>query len=284
MRLGVFGGGRLGALSAGQVYDISDLAPATGTDGPLAALIRSGTRVTLDGRVGVPVEEVAWEAPLPRPGKILGAPANYYDHADEMPDSATIVDWGMFVIASTSVIGPEQTVQLPYHDKRTDYEGELAVVIGKGGKNIALADALDHVYGYTVAMDITVRSTEDRSTRKSFDTFTPLGPWVVTADEIGDPATLELSLTLNGETRQRVATSKMIYGVEEIIAYASSVMQLEPGDVIATGTPAGVGQIADGDRIVATVDRIGSIGVHVSADNAGRYEDRPGPKTALQRQ
>ena len=289
MKLGLFDGGRLGLIQGDVVYDVSDrVGTAVGREGLLAAYIRDGgsslAGIDLTGIASRPLSGVRWEAPLPRPGKVMGAPANYYDHSDEMPDSATIVDWGMFLKAPTSVTGPDSTVYLPYTDKRTDYEGEFAVVIGKAGKDIPLESALDHVFGYTCVMDITVRSTEDRSTRKSFDTFTPLGPWVVTADEIGDPATLELGLTLNGEQRQQTSAAKLIYGVEELIAYASTVMTLEPGDVIATGTPAGVGQLTDGDEIVVTVDKVGSLRATVSAAKAIAYADRPGPKTALQRQ
>src|SRR5690606_11736945 len=151
-----------------------------GPEGALAAAIRSGIDFDV-ARVAhlptLPLTEVRWEAPLPRPGKIIGAPANYFEHVDEMPDSATILEWGIFLKAGTSVIGPGGVVRLPYRDKRTDFEGEFAVVIGKGGRDIPLERALDHVYGYTCILDITVRSTEDRSTRKSFDTFSPLGPW-----------------------------------------------------------------------------------------------------------
>ena len=288
MIIGLFNGGRLGVVNDGRVYDVSDAVPATSEPGgALAALIRTRhagfSDAHLAGRTSLLVDEVAFEAPLPRPGKIIGAPANYFDHADEMPNSATVVEWGVFLKAGTSVIGPGGIIQLPYTDQRTDHEGELAVVIGRGGKDISLEDALDHVYGYTCILDITVRSTEDRSTRKSFDTFSPIGPWIVTADEIGDPGALDLALTVNGETRQRTSTAKLIYGVEELIAYASSVMTLEAGGVIATGTPAGVGPIVDGDQVVVSISRIGSLAVSVSASRAIDYADRPGPKTALKR-
>lgn len=284
MRLGLFGGHRLGLVEDGLVYDVTDqVAFPDAPGGPLAAYVRSPSQALAATGAGIPVADVRWEAPLPRPGKIIGAPANYYDHTDEMRGSATIVEWGVFLKAPTSVIGPGDSVRLPYTDKRTDYEGELAVVIGKAGKDVARESAMDHVFGYTCLMDITVRSTEDRSTRKSFDTFTPLGPWIVTADEIGDPSVLELALRLNGEVRQKTSIAKMIYGIPELVAYASSVMTLEPGDVIATGTPAGVGPLSAGDEIVMEIDRIGSLAVTVTAGGAIRYEDRPGPATALQR-
>ncbi|WP_159499859.1 fumarylacetoacetate hydrolase family protein [Microbacterium sp. 18062] len=288
MRLGLFGGGRLGVVVGDLVHDASALVPieAAGVGGALAALIRSGAALDADDVAAAPafpLEGIEWEAPLPRPGKIIGAPANYFEHVDEMPDSSTVVEWGVFLKAGTSVLAPGGTIRLPYLDKRTDHEGELAVVIGRGGRDISLESARAHVFGYTCALDITVRSTEDRSTRKSFDTFTPLGPLVVTADELGSDGDLGLRLTVNGGLRQESTTAKLIYGVPELIAYASSVMTLEPGDVIATGTPAGVGPIVDGDVVEVSIDRVGSLRVEVTADGAIRYADRPGPRTALQR-
>lgn len=286
MRVGLFNGGRLGVVQGGRVLDVSDFVTSYGVQGRLHEIIRGEVFIddeSLTEVPALPLEEVQWEAPLPRPGKIIGAPANYYEHIDEMPDSATILDWGFFLKAPTSVVGPGDTIQLPYVDKRTDYEGELAVVIGRGGRNIPLEDAMDHVYGYTCVLDITVRSSEDRSTRKSFDTFTPLGPWVVTADELTDPGDLRLKLDVNGHTKQDSTTAKLIYGISELIAYASSVLTLEAGDVIATGTPSGVGPLADGDAVTVGIERIGVLAAHVSAEKAIRYEDRPGPMTALRR-
>jgi 2-keto-4-pentenoate hydratase/2-oxohepta-3-ene-1,7-dioic acid hydratase in catechol pathway len=288
MIIGLFNGGRLGVVEGEWVHDVSPvLGGPVGLDGALASAIRQGvgrfTAEELAAYPGFPLADAAWEAPLPHPGKIIGAPANYFEHADEMPNSATIVEWGVFLKAGTSVTGPGGTVHLPYIDVRTDHEGELAVVIGTGGRNIPLGKAMEHVYGYMCILDITVRSTEDRSTRKSFDSFSPLGPWVVTADELADPGDLDLRLTVNGQTRQHSSTSRLIYGVPELIAYASSVMTLEPGDVIATGTPAGVGPITDGDTVEVTIEKIGSLRVVVSGASGIPYADRPGPRTALRR-
>jgi 2-keto-4-pentenoate hydratase/2-oxohepta-3-ene-1,7-dioic acid hydratase in catechol pathway len=287
MRLGLFAGGRLGAVHNGNVYDVSSLVGEPGPAGRLDAAVRQNLTAIpadlLSGTPAVALSDVQWEAPLPRPGKIIGAPANYFEHIDEMPDSATILEWGFFLKASTSVIGPGGTVELPYTDVPTHHEGELAVVIGKGGRHIALDDAWDHVYGYTCVLDITIRSTEDRSTRKSFDTFTPLGPIVVTADEVADAANLDLRLTVNGGERQSSNTSKLIYGIPELIAYASSVTTLEPGDVIATGTPAGVGPIVDGDVVTVTIEGVGELTVDVSGRGAIPHAERPGPRTALRR-
>ncbi|GAB3585875.1 hypothetical protein GCM10027406_34880 [Leifsonia lichenia] len=272
-------------VANGRVYDVTDHVGRVESvwDDVVEGLPLVGLLASLELRSlrSHDIADVVLEAPVPRPGKIIGAPANYYEHIHEMPDSATIREWGAFLKAPTSVTGPGSTVQLPYSDVRTDYEGELAVVIGKGGRNIAAENALEHVLGYTCLLDITVRSTEDRSTRKSFDTFTPLGPWIVTSDELRDPGELELTLSVNGNLRQSTSTSTMIFGVEELIAYMSSVMTLERGDVIATGTPAGVGPIANGDRIDLSITGIGTLSVGVSDADAIPYLNRPGPKAGL---
>lgn len=280
-----FNGSRTGVIRDGRIYDVT---AHLGNADPVlidtvAGLPVLGLLASLDlgSLPSSDIAEVVLEAPVPRPGKIIGAPANYYDHIDEMPDSATIREWGAFLKAPSSVVGPGAIVRLPYSDVRTDYEGELAVVIGRGGRNIARERALEHVLGYTCLLDITVRSTEDRSTRKSFDTFTPMGPWIVTADQLRDPGALELTLSINGGVRQSASTGTMIFGVEELIAYASSVMTLERGDVIATGTPAGVGPLADGDLIDLHISGIGGFAVSVSAVHAIAYADRPGPKAGF---
>jgi 2-keto-4-pentenoate hydratase/2-oxohepta-3-ene-1,7-dioic acid hydratase in catechol pathway len=280
VRLVVFDGGRLGVVDGTDVIEV----PGPGLDprGPLHALIEAG-----DGGLDVPdgprrpLAEVKLGAPLPRPGKIVGAPVNYVDHQHEMREPTTVAELGVFLKAQTSVLAPGGSILLPYTDKRTDQEAELGVVIGRAARNVSREQALEHVFGYTCALDITVRSGEDRSTRKSFDTFTPLGPWITTADGVGDPATLRLRGWVNGELRQDASTADMIFGVPELIAYASSVMTLLPGDVIVTGTPAGVGPLADGDHVVVEIDRVGRLEVEVSGAQAVPYATRPGDRTQV---
>lgn len=289
MRLGVFDGDRLGVLTESGVADVTEQAGVVPGDarGPLHRLVERGglaemlTAEVLRRAPRVDPAEISWQAPLPRPGKILGAPANYRAHVAEMGNPTTIAEWGLFLKANSSVIGPGERVRLPYTDVRTDQEGELGVVIGKPARNVHRAEALDHVFGYTCLLDITIRSTEDRSTRKSFDTFTPIGPHVVTADEVPDPDDLELRCRVNDELRQHSRTALMIYSVPRLIEYASSVMTLLPGDVIATGTPEGVGPLADGDRIVVEIERVGRLEVGVSGEAATPYASRPGAGAAL---
>lgn len=291
MRLAVFrtdGGARLGAVVDDDLVDITDLVPTpeAGVAGPLQGMLERGidlgrlTAAACSDRPRTPLREAVLMAPLPRPGKIVAAPVNYRDHQTEMAAPLTVADLGVFLKAPSSVVGHGGAVTLPYTDLRTDQEAELAVVIGRQARDVPVEDALAYVAGYTCLLDITIRSTEDRSTRKSFDTFTPLGPWLTTPDEVGDPGGLALDCRVNGTLRQSASTADLIFSVPELIAYASSVMTLWPGDVIATGTPAGVGPIRHGDRVTMEIERVGCLEVTVTAQHARPYAERPGPRGA----
>jgi 2-keto-4-pentenoate hydratase/2-oxohepta-3-ene-1,7-dioic acid hydratase in catechol pathway len=234
-----------------------------------AALVRTGPRI--------PRADVTLCAPQPAPSKIVAAPVNYHSHQQEMGGEngfyrgqriETIETYVGFVKAPSSIVGPERPIELPYADRRTDYEGELGVVVGSTARQVRREDALAHVFGYMPLLDITLRGAEDRSFRKSFDTFTPVGPWIVTADEVGDPGSLGLELRLNGEVRQRGTTRDLIYGVPRLIEVYSHAMTLWPGDVIATGTPEGVGAIGPDDEIKLTIERVGTLRMRVSARSA----------------
>ncbi|MCX7523294.1 fumarylacetoacetate hydrolase family protein [Microbacterium sp. STN6] len=253
----------------------------TGSGGPLLALLESGaqhrlTQLDLSELPLLPLADVQLAAPLPRPGKIVGAPVNYLDHKIEMSEQKTIAEYGVFLKANSSVIGPGDDIRLPYSDMRTDQEGELGIVIGRTARNVSAADALDYVFGYSPILDITVRSTEDRSTRKSFDTFSPMGPWITTADTAGNADALDLTCWVGGEERQRTNTRELIFSIADLVAYTSHVMTLHPGDVIASGTPAGVGPIVAGHRVVVEIEGLGRLDVGVSDEGAIRYADRPG--------
>ncbi len=154
-------------------------------------------------------------------------------------------------------------------DRRTDHEVELAVVIGKEARDVSKEDALRHVAGYCIGLDITIRGSEDRSFRKSADSYSVLGPWLVTADEIPNPGQLDLQIAVNGEMRQSSNTKYLILGVAELIELASSFYTLYPGDVIFTGTPEGVSPIEPGDEIVATIEKIGTMRVNVRGHKDG---------------
>lgn len=208
---------------------------------------------------GKPLSEVRLRQPVTKPGKIVAAPVNYLKHQQEMNEQHTIKDLGVFLKASSSVIGHGDMIELPFADRRTDHELELGFVIGKKGKDIKPENALDYIFGYICLNDVVIRGKEDRSYRKSFDTFTPIGPWIVTKDEISDPGNLEIKLTVNGEVRQHTNTKYLIYDVPKIIEYASECYTIYPGDVFATGTPEGVAPIQPGDEVTLDVEGVGKL-------------------------
>ena len=223
-------------------------------------------------RAAVPLASVRLLSPVANPGKIIGAPVNYRKHQAESQADAginfgtevkTIDHYGLFLKASGSLVGPGEGIEVAFPARRHDHEGELALVIGRGGRNIPRSRAMRHILGYCIGLDMTVRGTEDRSLRKSLDTYAVLGPWLVTADEIGDPGALDLRLAVNGEPRQAANTRDLIFDVPRLIEYASSYYTLHPGDIIMTGTPEGVGPVKPGDTITAEIAGIGRMEVKV---------------------
>jgi len=212
------------------------------------------------------LKDVRLKAPLPRPPAVFCLGFNYRSHAPELKRPIPEVPV-VFMKPSVAVVGPEDDVVLPKVSKRVDYEVELAVVMGKGGRYIPRYEAYKRIFGYTVLNDITARDIELRDfslsrpwlRSKGFDTFAPLGPFIVTQDEIGDPMDLELKLTVNGKIKQKSNTKEMIFNVPAIVEYLSSFTILEPGSVIATGTPEKIGELHDGDVVEACVERIGTL-------------------------
>jgi len=208
-------------------------------------------------------------APVPRPPKFICVGLNYRDHAaesrSEIPKVPTI-----FSKFSNVVIGPGDPIILPKASRKPDYEAEFAFVIGRGGRNISAAQAMDHVLGYTIVNDVSARDFQTATTQwlmgKTFDSFAPMGPWIVTKDEIADPHALDISLEIGGETLQRSNTREMVFRLPELIEYVSSAVTLEPGDVCATGTPAGVGfgrkpprWLKPGEEVVVRISGIGEL-------------------------
>lgn len=232
----------------------------------IAALAGTAPRLSL--------ADVALAAPVATPSKIIGAPVNFRDHLEEArfdralhQDRAVhpIDEIGCFLKANSALAGPNSTVPLPPVGGRVDHEGEVAVVIGRPGRGIAVADAMAHVAGYTLALDMTVRGPQDRSLRKSCDGFAVIGPWLVTADALAEPAAIAFTLAVNGQPRQHGRLTHLIRSVPELIAMVSAFYTLHPGDVIMTGTPAGVGPVAPDDRITVVSELLGSLCVTVAA-------------------
>jgi acylpyruvate hydrolase len=215
------------------------------------------------------VDEVTLLAPVLRPAKVICVGLNYRAHAEE--SGATVPDYpALFHKVVTSVIGPGQAVLIPYRSEKLDYEVELAVVIGKRGKHIKEAEALSYAAGYTCANDISARDLQSRTsqwtTGKMMDASCPLGPVLVTRDEVPDPNALSIKTLLNGEVMQASNTADMIFSVPYIISYISEIITLEPGDVILTGTPEGIGDrrtppvyLKAGDTVSVTIEKLGTL-------------------------
>jgi acylpyruvate hydrolase len=214
----------------------------------------------------MPPGEVVLKAPLMRPRKIVALGLNYGLHVKEGSLSKPS-EPVLFMKAGSSVIDPGAPIRIPRGLGRMDHEVELAVVIGKTASGVKRTKAMEHVAGYTICNDVTARAlqTEDINRRypwfrtKSFDTFTPLGPWIVTADAIRQPVRLDIECRVNGKVRQRSNTRHMLFDIPSIIAYVSRYITLEPGDVISTGTPEGIGRIEDGDTVTCRIEGIGEL-------------------------
>lgn len=225
-----------------------------------------------------PLRSVRLLSPVRSPGKILAAPVNYKAHIVEMQKNNVspghniwdIDKSGLFLKASSSVVGPSQGIAQRFLDRRTDFEVELVAVIGKEAAEVSRAKALQYVAGYCLGLDITVRGTEDRSFRKSIDSYTVLGPWLTSADEVPDPQIVQLSITQNGKPRQSSSTFDMLWDLARLIEFASRFYTLHPGDVFFTGTPAGVNPIKPGDVLVASSDVLGTMKVEVREYQGGR--------------
>jgi 2-keto-4-pentenoate hydratase/2-oxohepta-3-ene-1,7-dioic acid hydratase in catechol pathway len=228
----------------------------------------------------LPLDSVRLTAPIPRPPKILCIGLNYRDHAIEskmeVPSVPTV-----FAKYGNAVVGPGEPIVLSAATQKPDYEAEFAVVIGKRAKHVPRSEWQDCVFGYTIVNDVSARDVQLATTQwtlgKSFDTFAPIGPHIVTADEVPDPHVLDISLSIGGETLQHSNTRELIFGVPDLIEYISRMLTLEPGDIISTGTPAGVGLgrtpprwLRAGEEVVIDIEKIGTLRNPVIAERSGQ--------------
>ena len=284
MKIARFDGGRIGVVTGNRITDVSDACGVDPAEWPPVGVNRviasfAGLRRAIEAAViAAPsraLADVRLETPIPWPHKLLAMPNNFAAHGAEMrtanfgggsANSAPADQAGFFMKSNASMIGPAEPIVLPDRpDRQFHYECELATVVGTGGTNIGVADALDHVFGYACLIDVTMRGAGERVMRKSFDSFTPVGPWITTSDEVGLPDDVELRLWLNGELRQHAVAHEMVVGIREQIALCSSVTRLEPGDIIASGTMAGVGALTAGDAVTIEVSRVGRMDLVVAA-------------------
>ena len=286
MKLCRFGESRLGVVEGDQIRDVTaalDVLPSQRYPLPNHDLLIAN----LD-EVTARIEDIRSQSalvslkgqkllsPIANPGKIVCAPVNYQKHLDEVradpalhhssaSHTSPIQQIGLFLKSATCLVGPGEGIALRKLDRRNDHEVELAFVIGKTASQVSAKDALEYVAGYAIGLDITIRGSEDRSFRKSPDSYCVLGPWLVTKDEIPNPGALDLTISVNGETRQASNTKYLILGVAELIEFASAFYTLYPGDIVITGTPEGVSPIVPGDHIVASIEKIGTMEVDVRA-------------------
>lgn len=279
MKIARFDGGRIGIIIDGTLRDVTEAAgidpaewPPVGPVRLIANFAAWRDKLARAAAAAAPISlaDARLETPVPWPNKIIAYPVNYRAHATEMGSTGLADMQGFFLKANSSLSGPNDPIELPpLPGREVHHECEIALVIGKAGRQIPREQAMAHVFGYACLLDITVRGKEERVMRKSFDTFTPVGPWITTADEIPDPADIRMRLCVNGVEKQAASTRDLIVDIPNMIAVASSTATLYPGDLIATGTPAGVGPIHPGDRVEIEIEHVGAMTIAVAAGTRG---------------
>jgi 2-keto-4-pentenoate hydratase/2-oxohepta-3-ene-1,7-dioic acid hydratase in catechol pathway len=287
MKLCRYDDDRLGVVRGELIHDVTQAqtqiraaAPYAMTgDAVIAALPawRSRLEEMAAKAPGKPISAVKLLSPVARPSKLVAAPTNYKAHIDEMAARATaqnikpspaVGTAGLFLKANSSLVGPSEGVAIRFPERRNEHEVELAIIFGREGSDIPRDKALDYVAGYCVGLDMTARGPEDRSFRKSIDTYSVLGPWMVTADEISDPDNVPLNIAVNGEIKQSSNTNQLIYDCRKLIEWGSTFYTFYPGDVLFTGTPEGVSPVKPGDVMRAEIPAIGVMSVAVRAHKA----------------
>lgn len=282
MKITRFNEGRLGVVVDDQILDLTDALQADLAEWPPTAANRLIARLVqdphcLDGLLRdcpkVPLASAKLLTPVPWPNKVIAYPVNYHDHGREMQANYRATHQGFFLKPNSSLSGASEPILLPeVPGREVHHECELGIVIGKGGRNIRREDWREHVFGYSCLLDMVVRGREERVFRKAYDTFCPVGPWIATADEVGDPTNLDMKLWVNDEVRQQANTRDLVLDIPGMIEMASAVMTLYPGDIIATGTPAGVGPVVAGDLVRIRIERVGEMTVRVEQGRGGSTE------------
>ena len=294
MKICHYNSNQAGVVVGDQVYNIGDALIKAGLARQcytmveiVDALVNNPTAMQIardaaQGSGAVALSSVKLLAPIQNPGSLWAAAANYYAHRAEMVErmgsaNRPVIDKDdlmaeFFLKTTSSIIGPGDTIRLPKISKLVDFECELCAVIGKPARKVSEDQALDHVFGYMMCWDISQRDPwgkgkqNTRNIRKGFDTFSALGPWIVTKDEVGEPQNLSIKVLQNGKEVMTAHTSDMICGLREHIRFLSSGLTLRTGDLITTGTPAGVSKLNHGDHLHGTLEKVGSMELHVKND------------------
>ena len=290
MRIARYGTGQIGLVVGEEIVDVTDVLgvdaaewPPVGPNRVIRDFEQYADRLAAAAETGprVPLSSVTLLTPVPWASKVIAYPVNYHDHGREMQAGYRADVQGFFLKPPSSLSGAGEPVVLPVVPGReVHHESELGIVIGRTGRDIDPADWEDHVFGYACLLDMVVRGREERVFRKAFDTFCPVGPWITTKDEVGDPTALDMRLWVErdgadgrqSELRQHANTRDLVLDIPGMIAMASAVMTLEPGDIIATGTPAGVGPVEAGDTIRIVIERVGEMSVGVVQGTSGETE------------
>lgn len=294
MKLVSYNGGRIGVVQESQVIDLTELAGLDPCQWPPVGMVQFIDRFeTLKPYIeaaiaagnGKPLSAVRLETPVRWPNKVIAFPANYHDHITEMRENvvskANAKGQGFFLKANSSLSGPMDPVILPpVEGREIHHECELGIIIGRRCRNVALEDAPGMIFGFTCLLDMVIRGQEERVMRKSYDSFCPTGPWIVTPEEVPDMNALTMRLWVNGEERQRASTRDLIVDIPSMITMSSAVCTLEPGDIIATGTPAGVGPVQPGDTLSIEIDHVGRMDLKVEAGTLGAHPIWNAPKIA----
>lgn len=281
MKIARFNEGRLGVVvDDAHLVDITAIVGEDATAWPPVGAVRLIARfaewrpvieAALPNLPRLPLASVRLLTPVAWPHKVIAYPVNYHDHGREMQAGYRADVQGFFLKPASSLSGAGEPIELPeVPGREVHHEAELAIVIGKTCRGIEREDWQQYVFGYACLLDMVVRGKEERVFRKAFDTFCPVGPWITTADEVGDPTQLEVKLWVDGELRQHANTRDLVLDIPGMIQMAAAVMTLQPGDIIATGTPAGVGPVHDGNVVRITIERLGEMNVPVVQGTMGR--------------
>ena len=282
MRIARFDGGKIGVVDGDSIVDVTAVCGIDPAEwpavGPLRlirdfAALRPAIEAALPTAPRHALADVRLETPVPWPNKVIAYPVNYHAHGREMQANYRATNQGFFLKPSSAVSGPNDPVELPsVPGREVHHESELGIVIGKEVRGLKREDWREAVFGYACLLDMVVRGREERVFRKAYDTFCPVGPWIVTADEVPDPANLDMKLWVGDELRQSANTRDLVLDIPGMIETASAVMTLYPGDIIATGTPEGGGPVVDGDVIRIVIDQVGEMNVPVVQGNRGMTE------------
>lgn len=284
MKIASFDDYRIGVVVDDQIVDVTDLTGVDTASWPPVGMVQliskfDQLKASLQSACATAprrhLSEVKLRTPIEWPNKIAALPSNFDSHIAEMGDKLISTykasGQGFFLKANSSLSGPEDPIELPnVPDREIHHECEFAIIIGKGGRDISLDQAMSHVFGYSCLLDMVIRGKEERVMRKAFDTFCPVGPWITTIDEAPAHDQITMTLMVNGELKQSAHSKDLIVDVPTMVSMASSVMTLYPGDIIASGTPSGVGPVGHGDVLEIDIPGIGHMSLNVVQGQSGR--------------